>query len=62
MREKDLLLMINKLTELKTSARTSDEILNTLEEIRETLESLQIDVNNHLIHPTIIRFFPLATE
>lgn len=49
MREKDLLQMINKLTELKTSARTSDEILTTLEDIRDNLEFLQIDVN----HPHI---------
>ena len=49
MREKDLFQMINKLTELKTSARTSDEILTTLEDIRDNLEFLQIDVN----HPHI---------
>lgn len=55
MREKDLLQMVNKLTELKNSARTSDEILNTLDDIRETLEYLQIDVTNSHIDLIILR-------
>ena len=44
MREKDLLNMIEKLEQLKLHAKTSNEILNTLEDIRQILEYLQTEV------------------
>ena len=50
MREKDLSEMISKLTHLKFHAKTSEEILQIFEDIRQNLEYLQCEViiNNSL--------------
>jgi two-component sensor histidine kinase len=47
MREKDLLNMISKLIQLKFHAKTSQEIINALEDIRQNLQSLQSEVMIH---------------
>jgi hypothetical protein len=44
MRLKDLSEMINKLEQLKLNAKTSQDIVNTLEDIKENLEYLQAEV------------------
>ena len=44
MRQKDLVNMIYKLEQLKFYAKTSQEILNTLEDINQNLENLQLEV------------------
>lgn len=44
MRLKDLTEMIKTLEELKHHAKTSQEIVNALEDIRENLEYLESDV------------------
>ena len=44
MRLKDLAGMINKLEQLKAHAKTSEEIIQTLEDIKENLEYLEAEV------------------
>jgi hypothetical protein len=44
MREKDLRDMIAKLTQLKLTAQTPQEILNTLEDVQHSLQNLQSEV------------------
>ena len=44
MRQKDLLEMIKKLEDLKLHAKTSQEIIQTLEDIRETFVYLEAEV------------------
>ena len=44
MRLKDLSGMINKLENLKAHAKTSQEIIHTLEDIKENLEYLEAEV------------------
>jgi predicted RNase H-like nuclease (RuvC/YqgF family) len=44
MRLKDILDMINKLEHLKLHAKSSKEIINTLEDIKENLEYLEAEV------------------
>jgi len=46
MRLKDLAEMIKTLEELKHHAKTSQEIVNALEDIRENLEYLESDVKH----------------
>ncbi|CAF3639300.1 unnamed protein product [Adineta steineri] len=48
MREKDLLDMIYKLEQLKIHAKTSKDIIHTLEDIRENLEYLQLEPQNSI--------------
>ncbi len=48
MRLKDLGEMINKLEQLKLHAQTSQEIIITLEDIRDNLEYLEAEVKNFL--------------
>ena len=49
MRLKDLSGMINKLENLKAHAKTSQEIIHTLEDIKENLEYLEAEVKNKRI-------------
>ena len=44
MRTKDLLDMINRLEHMKTHAKTPQEIVNSLEDIKENLHYLEADV------------------
>ena len=44
MREKDLGEMVNKLEQLKSSAKSAQEIIHTLENIRDHLDYLQTEV------------------
>ncbi len=44
MRLKDLTGMINKLENLKSHAKTSQEIIQTLEDIKENLQYLEAEV------------------
>ena len=46
MRLKDLSDMINKLEQLKSYSKTSQEIITTLEDIKENLEFLEAEVKN----------------
>jgi ribosomal 50S subunit-associated protein YjgA (DUF615 family) len=48
MRLKDLSDMINKLEQLKLHAQTSQEIIITLEDIRDNLEYLEAEVKKFL--------------
>jgi hypothetical protein len=59
MRLKDLLDMINRLEQLKSHAKTSQEIIQTLEDIRENLEYLEAEVKKKTILNSIkkIEFF-----
>ena len=45
--------MIYKLEELKLHAKTSQEIIHTLEDIRQNLENLQSEVKNFRIFSSI---------
>ena len=49
MRQKDLLDMINKLEQLKLHAKTSQEIIHTLEDIRENLLYLEAEVTKKIL-------------
>jgi hypothetical protein len=65
MRLKDLLDMIHRLEHLKSHAKTSQEIINTLEDIKENLEYLEADVNKKKLLSSLsfIRMmFYLATK
>jgi hypothetical protein len=55
MRLKDLLDMVNRLEQLKLHAKTSQEIINTLEDIKENLEYLEADVNKYSFSLFFIR-------
>jgi predicted component of type VI protein secretion system len=50
MRLKDLLDMINRLEQLKSHAKTSQEIIQTLEDIRENLEYLEAEVKKKIFN------------
>jgi len=63
MREQNLLDMISKLTQLKFHAKTSEEIFNALEDIRQNLEYLQSEVKIDLLIIQINMFYSsLATK
>jgi two-component sensor histidine kinase len=63
MREKNLLDMISKLTQLKFHAKTSEEIFNALEDIRQNLQYLQSEVIIDLLIIQINMFYSsLATK
>jgi two-component sensor histidine kinase len=63
MREKNLLDMISKLTQLKFHAKTSEEIFNALEDIRQNLQYLQSEVKIDLLTIQINMFYSsLATK
>ena len=47
MREKDLQEMCRKLEQLKAVAKSSEEIILTLEDIRENLDYLESEVSDH---------------
>ena len=51
MRLKDLSGMINKLENLKAHAKTSQEIIQTLEDIKENLQYLEAEVKKKHIFP-----------
>ena len=59
MRTKDLLDMINRLENMKAHAKTQQEIVNTLEDIKENLHYLEADVRqrNFFSHCSIEFFF-----
>lgn len=48
MREKDLIDMSKKLEALKQNVKASQEIIDQLEEIRENLEYLEVDVRRSI--------------
>ena len=52
MREKDLAEMCRKLEHLKSHAKSSKEIIQSLEDVKESLDYLQADVNESFSFPS----------
>lgn len=52
MREKDLAEMCRKLEHLKSHAKSSKEIIQSLEDVKEALDYLQADVKKNELSPS----------
>ena len=57
MRMKDLSDMVHRLEQLKGHAKTPQDIINTLEDVKENLEYLEADVNENSSFITLFHSF-----